>query len=138
MWGLLNETGPGNVFRQAVASLPLVRRLDDSRVVLLGSGRFDAIGNYLNGLEVWKPETGVAPCLTYNPKSYAMCAVTLLPAEEIALIPGVNGEYSAVRGPRRPTATTRSPRSSAAPARSRPPAFTFSRPASRCTAASST
>ena len=42
MWGLLNETPEGNVFSQAVASLPLVRSLDDSRVVLLGSGRFDA------------------------------------------------------------------------------------------------
>ncbi len=46
MWGLLNETGQGNVFRHAVASLRLVRRLDDSRIVMLGSGRFDASGQF--------------------------------------------------------------------------------------------
>ncbi len=62
-WGLLNETGDGSVFRHAVASLPLFRRLDDSRMVMLGSGRFDAPGNAMNGLEVWRPETGSAPCL---------------------------------------------------------------------------
>ena len=45
MWGLLNETGQGNVFNHAVASLPLMRRLDDSRIVMLGSGRFDTVGN---------------------------------------------------------------------------------------------
>ena len=59
MWGLLNETGKGKIFDHAVASLPLVRRLDDSRMVLLGSGRFDSIGNYINGLEVWKPRRPV-------------------------------------------------------------------------------
>ena len=41
MWGMLNETGDGPVFRHAVESLKLVRSLDDTRVVLLGSGRFD-------------------------------------------------------------------------------------------------
>ncbi len=97
MWGLLNETPEGNVFRQAVASLPLVRRLDDSRLVILGSGRFDTIGNHLNGLQIWKPASGAAPCVAYNPKDYAMCAVALMPAKTIALIPGSNGEYSAVR-----------------------------------------
>jgi hypothetical protein len=97
IWGLLNETGQGNVFRQAVASLPLVRSLDDSRIVLLGSGRFDAIGNYLNGLQLWKPESGFAPCVAYNPKDYAICAVALFPAKTVGLIPGVNGEYSVIR-----------------------------------------
>jgi len=97
IWGLLNETGQGNVFKQAVASLPLVRSLDDSRIVLLGSGRFDTIGNYLNGLELWKPESGFAPCVAYNPKEYAMCAVALMPAKTVSLIPGINGEYSVVR-----------------------------------------
>jgi len=39
MWGMLNETNDGPVFREAVADLPLVRSLDDSRLVLLSSGR---------------------------------------------------------------------------------------------------
>lgn len=97
IWGLLNETGLGSVFKQAVDSLPLIRRLDDSRMVMLGSGRFDTIGNYLNGLELWKPDSGFAPCVAYNPKEYAMCAVALMPAKTVTLIPGIHGEYSVAR-----------------------------------------
>ncbi len=41
IWGLLNETGDGPVYRHAVETLPLVRKFDDSRLVLLSSGRFD-------------------------------------------------------------------------------------------------
>lgn len=42
IWGLLNETQDGPIFRHAVETLPLVRSLDASRMVLLGSGRWDA------------------------------------------------------------------------------------------------
>lgn len=96
MWGLLNETKLGPVFQHAVAQLPLVRRLDDSRVVLLGSGRFDTM-NFLNGLAIWKPDTGFAPCLTHNPKPYSISAVTLWRPNEVALTPGVHNEFSAAR-----------------------------------------
>jgi hypothetical protein len=96
-WGLLNETGQGNVFRHALASLPLVRKLDDSRIVMLGSGRFDSQGNYLNGLEVWQSEGGSLPNVLYNPKSYGICFVPMFPAKEIVVNPGTKGEYSAVR-----------------------------------------
>ena len=41
MWGLLNETFDGPIFRHAVAILPRLRLLDQSRMVLLGSGRWD-------------------------------------------------------------------------------------------------
>jgi len=41
IWGLLNETFDGPVFRHAVALLPQLRTLDESRMVLLGSGRWD-------------------------------------------------------------------------------------------------
>jgi hypothetical protein len=97
MWGLLNETGDGPVFRHAAASLPLIRSLDDSRIVILGSGRFDAYGNYGNGLDVWKPESGTTPNLIFNPKPYAICFVPLWPSRETALNRGNKGEYSAVR-----------------------------------------
>jgi len=43
MWGLLNETLEGPVFRHAVDSLPFVRQLDDTRLVMLNSGRFDGM-----------------------------------------------------------------------------------------------
>jgi len=41
MWGVLNETEDGPVFREAVEVLPLLRTLDDTRLLLLSSGRFD-------------------------------------------------------------------------------------------------
>jgi hypothetical protein len=41
IWGMLNETGDGPVFRHAVASIPLVRSLDPTRLLILNSGRFD-------------------------------------------------------------------------------------------------
>ena len=41
MWGMLNETEDGNVHRAGEASLPLVRKFDPSRLIILSSGRFD-------------------------------------------------------------------------------------------------
>jgi Glycosyl hydrolases family 2, sugar binding domain/Glycosyl hydrolases family 2, TIM barrel domain/Glycosyl hydrolases family 2 len=41
LWSLLNEVKDGRLFRHAVESLPLVRDLDESRIILVGSGRFD-------------------------------------------------------------------------------------------------
>lgn len=38
MWGLLNETRDGPIFRHALSMLPLVRSLDDTRVTMLNSG----------------------------------------------------------------------------------------------------
>jgi hypothetical protein len=62
MWGMLNETEDGPVFSEAVATLPLVRLLDDSRLVLLGSGRWDkqpGIGSVSNpGSSKWEYEWG--------------------------------------------------------------------------------
>jgi len=58
MWGLLNENPDGPVFRHATGMLPLVRSLDDTRVVMLNSGRFDGvtdIGSLSNpGSMVWE------------------------------------------------------------------------------------
>jgi hypothetical protein len=62
IWGLLNETLDGPVFRHAVDTLPLVRSLDDTRLVLLGSGRWDChpeIGSVSNpGSDQWEHEWG--------------------------------------------------------------------------------
>ncbi|MDO8302927.1 MAG: glycoside hydrolase family 2 TIM barrel-domain containing protein, partial [Sedimentisphaerales bacterium] len=58
IWGVLNETADGPVFEHAVKTLPLVRSLDQSRLVLLSSGRFDCrlnIGSVANpGSSVWQ------------------------------------------------------------------------------------
>jgi hypothetical protein len=57
IWGMLNETQDGPVFREAVSALSIVRSLDDTRLVLLGSGRWDgqpSIGSASNpGSSEW-------------------------------------------------------------------------------------
>jgi hypothetical protein len=62
IWGVLNETGDGPVYRHAVETLPLVRKFDDSRLVLLSSGRFDCqleTGSVANpGSSTWQPLLG--------------------------------------------------------------------------------
>jgi hypothetical protein len=62
IWGLLNETREGAVFRRAVTALATVRELDESRLVLLSSGRWDAdlsIGSVANpGEHTWQHEWG--------------------------------------------------------------------------------
>ena len=63
IWGLLNETRDSPVFRHAVESLGWVRDLDDTRLILLNSGRFDcdhAIGSLANpGSRNWEHQWGV-------------------------------------------------------------------------------
>ena len=62
IWGLLNETRDGPVYRKAVASLGMVRGLDDTRLVLLASGRWDcqpSIGSVSNpGSKEWEHTWG--------------------------------------------------------------------------------
>jgi hypothetical protein len=62
IWGLLNETYDGPVFRHAVGYLPRLRELDDTRLVLLSSGRWDgdlAVGSVSNpGETTWGHEWG--------------------------------------------------------------------------------
>ena len=73
MWGLLNETSDGPVFRHAVGMLPLVRSLDDTRLVMLNSGRFDGRqsgggvgGTSMAGLSWWRSGGNQDPNITFN------------------------------------------------------------------------
>ncbi len=63
IFGLVNEMGDGPMTRHAVASLGLLRSLDDSRLVLLQSGRWDGqynIGSVSNpGGTRWEHVWGV-------------------------------------------------------------------------------
>ena len=99
MWGLLNETGDGPVFRHAVASLPLARSLDDSRLVMLNSGRFGAGAGdaALAGLEIWRSPAGTDPNVTHNPLARAISAPwARWDPGRVGLHPGP-AEYSALR-----------------------------------------
>jgi len=72
MWGLLNETFDGPVFRHAVQMLPMVRALDTTRIVMLSSARSDFapdIWRYLpewTALPSWNSSLAPQPNLTYN------------------------------------------------------------------------
>jgi len=63
IWGMLNEQSDGPVFREAVKALAMVRDLDDTRLVLLNSGRWDcqpSIGSVCNpGSREWEHQWGV-------------------------------------------------------------------------------
>jgi len=98
MWGLLNETRDGPVFRHAVSLLPALRKLDDSRLVMLNSGRWDARGDATAGLEAWRSEGRVDPCITRNPTDRVIKAfgITWAPGQ-LSCHPGAGGEYSVVR-----------------------------------------
>ena len=86
VWGMLNETQDGPVFRHAVAGLPLVRSLDETRLVLLGSGRWDAdpgVGSASNpGSVEWEHVWGIEapdapkvdPTLGWDPGGYTQQA----------------------------------------------------------------
>ncbi|MFN9915668.1 MAG: glycoside hydrolase family 2 TIM barrel-domain containing protein, partial [Pirellulaceae bacterium] len=74
IWCLLNEMWDGPQFRHAVQSLPLVKHLDDTRLVWLGSGGFDmqfSQGSLSNpGAMEWQHlmgnETPGGPGLSYS------------------------------------------------------------------------
>ena len=98
MWGLLNETGDGAVFRHALKTLPMVRKLDDSRVVMLNSGRWDKTQSQMAGLASWRSDIGPDPNVTFNTRSTALNAPWAAWApKQMAMHPGPKGEYSAVR-----------------------------------------
>ena len=58
MWGLLNEMPAGPVVEQAIAVLPLVRAIDDTRMVMLNSGGWDGGGKaFANpGVAQWQAD----------------------------------------------------------------------------------
>jgi len=98
IWGLLNETPEGPVFRHAVSFLPRLRELDDSRMVMLNSGRWDHPGDSLAGLQVWRNRGRVDPCVTRNGTDHVLqgLGITWQPGQ-VALHPGRDGEYGVVR-----------------------------------------
>jgi hypothetical protein len=99
MWGLLNETPAGPVTSQAIASLPLVCQLDDTRAVLLNSGGWDyQPTNGAEGPSLWRNRVALDPNVARNllDKDLFFDGTTW-PAKQLSLHPGVGGEYSVVR-----------------------------------------
>ena len=104
MWGLLNETHDGPVFRHAAAALPRLRELDDTRMVMLNSGRWDlnrggaAEPPELAGLQFWRTDFGADPNVSHNPTAKPIEGLGIKWAPgQLALHPGPAGECSVVR-----------------------------------------
>ncbi|MBN2137560.1 MAG: hypothetical protein JW720_07125 [Sedimentisphaerales bacterium] len=98
IWGLLNETPDGAVFRHALAFLPTLRENDDSRVVLLNSGAWHTNSGNIAGIEAWRNRDRVDPCVTRNSTDHTIKALGITWASgQLSFHPGRNGEYSVVR-----------------------------------------
>jgi hypothetical protein len=96
MWGLLNENMGDAAFYYALSRLPFVRQLDDTRIVMLNSGRFDA--GRSKGPASWY--AGAAPTsimVAHNGRkeSVGVADSTWAPGQ-FSLHPGLIGQYSAV------------------------------------------
>ncbi|MHB8860828.1 MAG: glycoside hydrolase family 2 protein [Pirellulaceae bacterium] len=102
MWGLLNEAPEGPAFRHAVEMLPLVRALDDTRIVMLNSGRYDNAGKQgiasVSGIDIWPRVSPVEPWVAINRTHQVIRELRITwPPGKLALHPGPTGEYSVVR-----------------------------------------
>ena len=102
IWGLLNEVQDTPHFRLAAASLPLVRKLDPTRMVFLNSGRWDVRGvsdGVFSKLYIWHGPAGREPWATLNPSTQPVETPFHFtwPPKQVALHPGPQGEYSIVR-----------------------------------------
>lgn len=98
IWGLLNKTPDGPVFRHAVSLLPILRALDDSRMVMLNSGRWDGQTGGTAGLEVWRNAEREDPCVIHNgaDRTIKALGITWAPGQ-LAFHPGCYSEYGMVR-----------------------------------------
>ncbi len=97
MWGLLNETNNGPVFQYAVHFLETLRSEDDSRLVILNSGRWN-FADSVAGIEAWQNSDRVDPCVNFNGTTQPISGLGITWApKQLAFHPGQNGEYAVVR-----------------------------------------
>ena len=101
IWGLLNEIRQGKQFALAAACLPMLRQLDDSRMVFLNSGRWDLSSDsgVFSHLDIWHSAADREPWVTKNPAAAPVETPFgfVWPAGQLAIHPGQNGESGAVR-----------------------------------------
>jgi len=102
IWGLLNEAPDAPAFRHGLTMLPLVHRLDDTRMVFLNSGRYDNAGmsaiGQVSGLRIWPKDSPCEPWVARNITRDTIRALGITwPAGHLAAHPGPAGEYSVVR-----------------------------------------
>lgn len=78
MWGILNETNAGPVFDQGAAALPLVRALDESRIVMLNSGSWDHSGKTIANPGAGEWQTDLADIHPYQPSAHRAAVINKL------------------------------------------------------------
>lgn len=66
MWGLLNETLNDPIFEQGQAALPLVRSLDETRILMLNSGGNDGTGKSIANVGSQEWESSLADLHPYQ------------------------------------------------------------------------
>ena len=73
IWGLLNEAANNPAFHHATQMLPLVRSLDNLRLVFLNAGRYDGLVASSPGpfsrTHLWSTATGGEPWIVLNPEN---------------------------------------------------------------------
>jgi hypothetical protein len=103
IWGLLNEAANTPSFRHAVGMLPLVRALDNSRMVFLNAGRYDGLiagaNDPFSRVNLWHNPGGREPWIVLNPLTEPIETPFgfAWPPRQICLHPGEKGEFSVAR-----------------------------------------
>ena len=103
IWGLLNEAANNAAFHHATHMLPLVRALDNSRLVFLNAGRYDGLTAGGSGpfskVNLWHGPNGNEPWVVFNPQAEPIQTPFgfAWPAHRMCLHPGASGEFSVVR-----------------------------------------
>ena len=98
IWGLLNETVKGPLLDHAAGFLPKLHKLDDTRLVILNSGRWDLHGGIPKTLEIYRHPDKNEPCVTRNPGKQPIeySGITWAPGQ-LAMHPGAKNEKPTVR-----------------------------------------
>jgi len=99
-WTTMYATNVLGSGRFTSALLPALRELDDTRMVILNSGRWDNAHQQqgIPGIDAWHPAERIDPCVTRNSTDHVIqgLGITWQP-KQLALHPGVGGEYGALR-----------------------------------------
>jgi hypothetical protein len=102
IWGLLNEIPDNPHLRLAADSVPLVRKLDETRMVLFNSGRWDLAGGdagVFATMNIWHSQADREPWVALNPSGQPVETPFQFTwaSRQVALHPGGHGESSVVR-----------------------------------------
>lgn len=102
IWGLLNECSPGKVSDHAASVLDMVRSMDDTRMVLYSSGRWDLQNKNANSfpgeIACRCRADRLEPFVAKNESDKTIKTLGIVwESGRLATHPGPNGEYGVIR-----------------------------------------